>query len=717
MRGSIWQLRDVSLSEPGEPHWRNVDIFAFQSQQRFQSGPIAYSAWVEKMVAASSSARLWVKDEEVTPPKQGPQAAFTRYLSSDGKVQPLSETQQGSISVGDIEISLQGTIKNLSQGKSLWGALNPLGSSIWLVQDGPGLLNGDTWTFPRVRLEAPSVRGAYRFRFVVIAADSALPMGAADYSVLQNRGAVISRFLYLERPVTMLPVQSETTLSIASIGEVQVESSKEVNIDGHGSVAIQVEGVPAGGQVWLARNNPAEEAWTFSAASPSSDENVWLVPDVQFGNQPQPLDEAPSPTATDSENLIAFVTTSSLPVQSAPFDAWRPYANAVSPVVKVRNSTITAVQSSKLPAREAADWTVGWPLSITLFCLVLILLALLEFLFRLTSLTAGELQKLGESSCAYVQNQFRGVPRPNVRRTMVGLLLLGLGLFAIVSYLPIYEHILQSSLNLSGRQSHSLALLLIIFIALTGVIADVTTHYGRGEQDNNDADADAYKIGRTNGQYSHANSKGNFTYVFGVSIVTLIALALLMFQGILYFEFYKAHANEGSNIPFAFGAAALFIAGIEMLGFFWATRLSLDFISWTFLHLTLLFPPWLLAKASSLVKSGFQTLPSRVKRSVSEPQPSSGKAAENGREVLSAKDARQLATVYVLTSLGDHLQPGTAEWLEQDQSWRFRVFDKRSKQERGELHIDGLTGAVHWQETVRKDPPHELSYEQPLGHA
>jgi len=296
---------------------------------------------------------------------------------------------------------------------------------------------------------------------------------------------------------------------------------------------------------------------------------------------------------------------------------------------------------------------------------------------------------------------------------MVGLLLLGLGLFAIISYLPIYEHILQSSLNLSGRQSHSLALLLIIFIALTGVIADVTTHYGRGEQ----GDDDDNKVARANGRQSHVNSRGSFTYVFGVSIVMLIALALLLFQGILYFEFYKAHAPEGSNIPFAFGAAALFIAGIEMLGFFWATRLSLDFISWTFLHLTLLSPPWLLAKASFLVKSGFQTLPSRVKRSVSEPQPPSGNAAENGAEVMSVNDARQLANVYVLTTLGDHIQPGAAEWLEKNRSWKFRAFDKKSKQERGELHIDGLTGAVHWQETVRKDQPHALSYEQPLGHA
>jgi hypothetical protein len=274
--------------------------------------------------------------------------------------------------------------------------------------------------------------------------------------------------------------------------------------------------------------------------------------------------------------------------------------------------------------------------SLFYFLLPLLILAALVALGRksqLGSLAAGELKEAGEKTHSYIENQLQGIPKPHVVQSALGLLLLGLGIYAIVTYLPIYEHILQNALRLSQEQSHSLALLLIISIGLTGILADVTARYGRhtehgssgpglsqnsrgnettlkqrhsvfNELEGREGDDEIVTTGDevvTMGipeEPGPASRRIGIGYVFWVSLLGLIALALLIFQGILYLEFYRSRAAEGSLLPFAFGSAALFISGIEMINFYWATRLAFDFIAWLFVH------PFLLAASYSGRESG-----------------------------------------------------------------------------------------------------------------
>ena len=67
------------------------------------------------------------------------------------------------------------------------------------------------------------------------------------------------------------------------------------------------------------------------------------------------------------------------------------------------------------------------------------------------------------------------------------------------------------------------------------------------------------------------------------------------------------------RVPAAMGAAAFFIAGIETLGFYWATRLGINFFAWLIFHAFILGPPAILAKAFRVLHVFFNALPNHGK--------------------------------------------------------------------------------------------------------
>lgn len=360
--------------------------------------------------------------------------------------------------------------------------------------------------------------------------------------------------------------------------------------------------------------------------------------------------------------------------------------------------------------------TWGW---IIITLLVLVVLAALEYGFRVVSMAAGEVRRSSMAVKLYLESQVQEMPKPRAVPSVLGLLILALGVVAIVGYFPIYQHVLRSALRLNPQQSHSLAFLLIIFIGLSGVLADITSRFGRRSEAEEPAPASsaiptrashAVRLGRDYVERGRDGHSGTFVYMLLMSLLALIALSLLMFQGILYLEFYQSRAAEGSRIPFAFGAAALFIAGIEMLNFYWATRLALDFIAWLFVQVLLLAPPLLVSQAALITERAFLSLPSRVKSKVQEESPqtelsSKSSLSEVGipkvKEAVLEDDARRIANVFIITKLGDHLCAETPKHT--DNGWRARVTNKLSGKVEGELEIDRDTGAVEWLPSMEEE--------------
>ncbi|MEW6617854.1 MAG: hypothetical protein AB1422_00635 [bacterium] len=199
-----------------------------------------------------------------------------------------------------------------------------------------------------------------------------------------------------------------------------------------------------------------------------------------------------------------------------------------------------------------------------------------------------------------IRMQIQSVPKPHAVKSVVGLIILGLMLFGIVSYFPIYTHVLQEVLGLPVRESRSLALLLIIFIGLAGMLFHITIQYTGDIQDTP--------------QSTGIKDKSLAYYFFFASLIFmlfLVTICLWGFQAILYYQFYTDIAQEKSLIPFALGAAAAFIAGIETLGFFWATHLTFDFITWVFVYAILIAPTYILAKIFRLLEKLFKAIPSK----------------------------------------------------------------------------------------------------------
>ena len=781
---SRWVCRSVPFSEPGQQNWRHLQVFAVKTAAPLKNGPVNYEALTGEMTATSKSVRVTVKDDQ-----EAPKVAFNSYVTTDGQTYDLNNGQSGVIKIKDVELSLRGTLTTVPpEGKLLRVLLNPIGTPLWVVQEGTAVVSGTEWSWPRLRLESPGDGRAGRFRLLVTVADASLQTGVVSYQTWQSKSLAVSPTLIVEGEDgggTPPGPAGEVALSVTRIAGSDVDSSGVVEASGRGPVEVRAEGVPPGGRVWVGVQAPGRDTWRFFPAAPGAGE-TWTARDVSLGEA--------GGAGEASQLLTAIVAHTSLPVHDSESALWPLYAQATSPAVRLTHTppklqqalviassipprlliaaallillgALVALVVRRLKARRAAGkrppmtstgqlgqipiatqvsparpapgsrwWVLGLILLVVLYMsmgnffiyLLLPLLALATLValgrrFPAAARTGGEVRQACEAAYAYLRGQFEEVPKPHAVRSVLGLLLLGLGVFAVVGYLPIYEHILQKSLSLTAGQGHSLALLLIIFIALTGVVADVTTRYGRDM-----AEGGADPRGETPSDFGaeeaddYARSAGgvaNFGYIFWVTLIGLIALALLMFQSILYLEFYKSQAAEGSQIPFALGAAALFIAGIEMLNFYWATRLALDFIAWLFIHVFLLAPPALLAKAASLVEQGREGLPADDARSDLSPRPNVAPdalavgAPPVPPEGLSAAEAERLSHVYILTELGDHLRAGAPEQVAG--GWRASVLEKETGQVQGELYVDGRSSNITWHPVGKEPHKDEIEHSPP----
>lgn len=209
-------------------------------------------------------------------------------------------------------------------------------------------------------------------------------------------------------------------------------------------------------------------------------------------------------------------------------------------------------------------------------------------------------REISDSTQGGIRSQIQSIPKPDAKNSVIGLTILGLMLFGIVSYFPIYTYVIQEVLGLPAREGRSLALLLIIFIGLAGMFFDITIRYFGRKQEN-----------RQDTPQSKRSTGYVLLFISVISLLLVVTLCLWLFQAILYYQFYTDLASEKHLIPWALGAAAFFIAGIETLGFFWVTQLAFDFITWLFVSAVFIAPPYILAKVFRIFELLFKVIPSK----------------------------------------------------------------------------------------------------------
>ncbi len=568
IRDGTWYLRDVRFAQAGSPHWRRVDLFAVTAREPLRTGRVDYMSMRRRFVSTSPTVRLWVKEEVAPAAVRGPTLAFTRYSVPAG---PVERIAGAIVEVEGCQLSLEGTFDTLPQGRAVYAIVSSTDTERWTVAGGPALLSGNRWLFPQLTLASPGTRRDARHSVYVVAA-SAIPEGTVDYDTWRSRAVGVSPRLSVRTRGRCTDVAADIALSIAEVNGARVPADGKLIRPTMGRVTVRAE-VP-NLHVYVGRNVAGSGIWEF--------EETMTQPDGLRTTRVLAGRAHDGAGAWPEETLVAIAVAAPLPALELPLSDWHPRAVAISPVVSIVDDE--AASSTAGISRMRGAWTL-------LIALAAVAFAIHYFFGVLSPL----LRDLGDAASAcrrYLLTQLSDIPRPRATESAFGLLLLAAGAFTIVGYFPIYAHVVASALNLPPGPSRSLAVLVIASIVLTGIVAEVTTRYGRGR-------------GEGGGR-----GGGGFAFAFSSSLLALIAAALLIYQGILYFEFYEAHAADGSLLPFALGSGAVFIGAIEAMNAFWATRLSTDLFAWLLPHVAAT-PVWILERLARMAERLCDALPRR----------------------------------------------------------------------------------------------------------
>lgn|GEM_PF-5339684 len=578
--GVKWEIQNVDIADPGEPQWTRFKVSAIITNRQIEENAVSYSDWWELKTATSQPAEVSVKPLVATIERPNPALAID-YVQTLVDTQRVFSAEQTNLDSLQEILQIGGSLLRPGQGTSVWVLINPVGSELWEVH-GPAITNSDSWRLPLVHSERMRRMHNSTYRLIAIASTSTLPRGLLRYDEWRNQTLAISEGMTLVESRTTPRRQTRLALSIHEIEERGVDDKIILPPSGRAAVSGSVNSSSDKNYIWVGTRRNASDTWLFSGPA-LLDKKAWKVPNVFFAETPDKEAE-PAEAVYD---LVAIATSDPLPSEEISGGELPRYALATSPVIRVEHVKSTFLQLAGL--ESSAHWLI-WGL------ILLGLGILLEYYFRTISRMLDSLADASGELSDYLATQFQDMPRPKVIPSAFGVIILLLGVYAIVGYFPIYVHVLETVLNLTREESESLALLLIIFIGLAGVIIHLSLDF-----------------------ISERKSDHFLTKIFDYALnyalpitVLVVTLALWGVQALLYLEMYLNQVEPGNTrIPAAMGAVAFFIAGIETLGFYWATRLGKEFFSWLFFHVFVLGPPAILSRVFGVLRTFFLAFPNR----------------------------------------------------------------------------------------------------------
>jgi hypothetical protein len=591
-----WEVRDLLVVDPGEPYQSNFDLLAIATSREIRTGWVSYETWRKYAIVVSASVSI------VSHPIQ----PAARQVIPAIKIEKVKNRNDGDISdtakIEEIAI-VEGTIEPLLRGSSIWILINPAGSQMWVIH-GPALLAQSEsirpnshdrlnapirWVLPIMRFEALGNEKTSHLRMMAIVTTSILMPGLADYNTWRSKAISASEIKTIK---TGNPIKqngpSMIELSVSKVAGVAVRPNSNEYVPNSGDIEGEVSGASSHSFLWAAVHEKGTQGWMIKGPALIT-ENKWIIPGVVFSEDKEGNE---AKTYKDFE-ITAFVTDFTVGIDQIDLAELPFYARAISPIVRVVDAPADSI------GKEFRS--MNWPW-IIIISLVLLLLALLERLFRLVSNMAAYLAETFESSITYIRERFPWLNEKYETKDILGLIIMAIGLFAIFNYFPLYSHVISSLFNLPIKVSNGLAIVLITFIGLAGVLLDLTNRY-------------VGMPNSTSGQTPTSSQTRGLLHTFAVALMFLVTLVLWAFQTILYFGFY---ANTGADplVSLALGGAALFIAIVETLGFYWASRLGLGVIAWVVISVFLLGPFYILAKVFRLLELLFGSLSSKSKAAV-----------------------------------------------------------------------------------------------------
>ena len=576
VNGVKWEIRDVDISDPGEPQWVKFKITAVISRKPLSAENLDYEDWWLQKIVASDPVEVAVKPHTPNIDRPFPEIGirFLQTLSDTQSVflnQPLTLDSLGSI------IQVGGRVANIPQGASVWLLINPIGTPLWEVH-GKALVTPPRWELPLIHSSRLKLLNVRKYRLLAMVSTTTLQPGLIDYDAWRMNALSISEGVVINESSQAREFSSRFALDIETVGGVDVSGQQvSANLLRNSGVAGSVNRLPQGTFVWAGTRLAGAGEWQFSGPAFINDDH-WHIPQTAFAH----LDLPGQQDQAQVYDVVAITTRGPLPVNTLKAEQLHWYALGTSPVVRLAHNEGFSFQFSNLG---------GSPM-LFLILLILAILGMLEYYFRSVSEVTLILAEAFEQLSDYLQRQFADLPKPEIIPSSFGIIILVLGIFAIAGYFPIYTHVLEEVLHLSPDKSESLALLLIIFIGLAGVITHLSIEY----------------VSMREGSFLNRIFDYFLNYALPITVL-LVTFCLWGVQALLYLELYMRQVEPGNiRIPAAMGAAAFFIAGIETLGFYWATRLGKEFFGWLIFNLFIFAPPAILGKFFRVAHTFFQGL-------------------------------------------------------------------------------------------------------------
>ncbi|MEW6617855.1 MAG: hypothetical protein AB1422_00640 [bacterium] len=411
VNGVKWEMKGILIADQANPTWTDFDIFAIVSKELLDTGTVNRPTWRESFIVSSPKIHVFVKKLPLLDdPERIPKVTIERIKRIERREQTFYGRSPADIVdayvvnvdrflelpfLEDI-IEIEGTVKYLPQGASLWTILSPLDTREWIVQDGPAFVCNGTWTLKGLNSISMGNNKTNCFELICVVSNATLPLGVVGYDLLRQSALAVSPSLIIKITGKRKNPISQITLSISRIAGIKVHPGRKIQVPNNGYIEGKVENLPNGTQIWVGIHKRGRGIWSFYGPALVR-ENTWEVPNAIFQGENKKEED----TLKEYE-IIAIVTKGMLPGKYGPYSWWRNYTLEASPTiygVNVSEKTKTGInklQVSVSKKGESNSWK-SWLFWIIIALLSLLVLAILEYFFQIPSILSGYLAETFES--------------------------------------------------------------------------------------------------------------------------------------------------------------------------------------------------------------------------------------------------------------------------------------------------------------------------------
>lgn len=583
VQGNTWNIPGVNITDPNQLHTAHYALTALQANQAIPPGRIEYKLWRRYEIAYSREIEVVV--EPIEPGYRQPVYPISidqiEYLDSLGNVEyfiPDSITKSTRISSIDRIISISGDVEKLPEGSNIWLFACPLGKGKWETF-GRAKVQDNKWFvslshLPRLKWKS---NGIYQFQAIISNEDSFQDVFSSN--LIRDKSYSTSPVIIIEEINPEKFPSSDfqkPELYVKKIGKYKLRNAIiDKSLVSNNKISGSIKNSFPEMNIYVGIRPDFSDEWLFSGPSRITG-NRWEIRTLEFGKWKEMF-----PDSIEFFKVLSVATLGEIPKYLKDRDIPK-YALASSSVSTIRNQSFKAFMPGLAQGFGLLTW-IGPILKILVIILLLLgLIWLLKKYFHVIGVIFRRLALLFKKIIEKLDALFPSIKnyKINPKAAFLGVTVLGLVMFAIVSYFPIYTASLQKVYSLNLIQSKSLAFLVITLIALSGILFHIAFDW---EELISDEESPIKK----------ENEKNKYLRLISCTILLLFAVALWFIQGFTYFTYYEMYQNADMGTARIMGIAAILLGAIEWAGFLYGTGLCIELFA-VFLYYMAVFPIYLL---------------------------------------------------------------------------------------------------------------------------